>query len=116
VRFLTNHAGEGEVHAERPKLLPLGGDTFLVLYERWERDDLGAQTFVGTHGMVIDANGAVLVGETDLGSVHLPRGDDAFVLGDAGAWVTGDEQERSLSLHRVTRTGDALGIVSSVIH
>jgi len=29
--------------------------------------------------------------------------------------VTGDEQERSLSLHRVTRTGDVLEVVSSVI-
>jgi hypothetical protein len=25
VRFLTDHAGEGDVHAERPKLLPIGG-------------------------------------------------------------------------------------------
>ncbi|MCA9578368.1 MAG: hypothetical protein KC668_23205 [Myxococcales bacterium] len=115
IRFLTNYAAEGEVHAERPKLLPLQGDTYLVLYERWERDDAGTQAFVGVQGMVIDAGGAVLVGETDLGMVHLPRGDDAFVLGGGGAWITGDQEERSLTVHHVTRNGDMLELVSSVI-
>ncbi|MCA9535385.1 MAG: hypothetical protein KC593_16945 [Myxococcales bacterium] len=115
VLFLTNHGATGDVHAERPKLLPLGGDTYLVLYERWEGDNSGSYEFTGVHALVIDADGTVLVASTDLGAVHLPRGDDAFVLGGGGAWVTGDEQERSLTLHHVTRTGDSVALVSSVI-
>lgn len=115
VRFLTNHGAEDDVHAERPKLLPIGGDAFIVLYERWEGDGTGTFTFAGVHGMVIDDAGDVLVADTDLGDIHLPRGDDAFVLGSGAAWITGDQEERSLTVHHVTRVGDALVLDSNLV-
>ena len=115
VRFLTDHAGEGDVHAERPKLLPIGGDQFIVLYERWEGDESGAYAFVGTHALLIDAAGEVIVGDTELGDIHLPRGDDAFVLGTGAAWVTGDQEQRSLTVHHVTRQADALVLDSNLV-
>lgn len=115
VRFLTDHGSEGDVHAERPKLLPIGGDEFIVLYERWEGDEAGAYTFMGVHALVIDAAGDVLVADTDLGAIHLPRGDDAFVLGTGAAWITGDQEDRSLTVHHVTRSADALVLDSNLV-
>lgn len=112
LRFLTSH-GEG-THAERPKLLPLGGDEYIVLYELWEGAD-GTFTFSGVHGFVIDASGNVLVADAELGDIHLPRGDDAFALGGGAAWITGDQENRSLTVHHVTRQADALVLDSNLV-
>ena len=95
--------------------LPSGGDQFIVHYERWEGDESGAYAFVGTHALLIDAAGEVIVGDTELGDIHLPRGDDAFVLGTGAAWVTGDQEQRSLTVHHVTRQADALVLDSNLV-
>jgi len=101
LRWLTHYQEEnaGQSHAERPKLVPLGDDTYVVLWERWD----GA-AFAGTWGMVIDADGAALVPAASLTDAHLPRGDDAFALAGAAAWVTGDAAARQLDIHIVDAT------------
>lgn len=100
LRWLTHYQGDtkGQSHAERPKLVPLGKDTYVVLWERW---DAGGTTFAGTWGMVIDAKGATLVEAEKLSEYHLPRGDDAFPLDGEAAWITGDANARQLDLHIV---------------
>lgn len=103
LRWLTHYQDEdgGQSHAERPKLVPLGDDTYVVLWERW---DGAAPAFAGTWGMVIDAGGAALVPAAWLSDAHLPRGDDAFPLDGAAAWVTGDAAARQLDIHIVDAT------------
>ncbi len=100
LRWLTSYQADtgGQSHAERPKLVPLGDDTYAVLWERW---DAGGTTFAGTWGMVIDATGAALVAATELTDSHLPRGDDAFPLDGEAAWITGDAAAQQLHVHVV---------------
>lgn len=97
LRWLTSYQAEGgQSHAERPKLVPLGGDAYAVLWERW---DAAGSTFAGTWGMVIDATGATLAEPAALTDAHLPRGDDAFPLDGEAAWITGDATARQLHVH-----------------
>jgi hypothetical protein len=100
LRWLTSYQVEtgGQSHAERPKLVPLGGDTYVVLWERW---DAGGTSFAGTWGMVVDAEGTALVEATHLTDSHLPRGDDAFALDGEAAWITGAAAARQLHIHVV---------------
>jgi hypothetical protein len=100
LRWLTSYQAEssGQSHAERPKLVPFGDDTYAVLWERW---DGGGVTFAGTWGMVIDATGTALVPATELTDSHLPRGDDAFALAGEAGWITGDAAARQLHIHVV---------------
>ena len=50
--------------------------------------------------MVIDEYGNVVHPATDLGQVRLQRGDEPVALADGTvAWVTGDQQEKKLTLH-----------------
>ena len=99
--FLTSFhtSAPGTRHAERPKLVPLGGGAYVVLFERWSTS--GSQMFEGTFALRIDAAGVVQAGPTRVSDHHLPRGDDAFAYADGAAWLTGDEVERTLSLHLV---------------
>ncbi|UJR85150.1 hypothetical protein [Sandaracinus amylolyticus] len=103
LQWLTDYQSSdaGAVHAERPKLVALGGNRFVVLWERWARADRGF-AFTGTWGTVIDASGATIVEARELTEDHLPRGDDAFRLGDDAAFVIGDREARTLRVHRVS--------------
>jgi hypothetical protein len=100
LRWLTSYQADtgGQSHAERPKLVPLGADTYAVLWERW---DAAGVTFAGTWGMVIDATGTALVAAAQVSDSHLPRGDDAFPLDGEAAWITGDSAARQLHIHVV---------------
>lgn len=100
LRWLTSYQADtgGQSHAERPKLVALGDDTYAVLWERW---DAGGSAFAGTWGMVIDATGATLAEPAMLTDSHLPRGDDAFPLDGEAAWITGDSAARQLHVHVV---------------
>jgi hypothetical protein len=103
VRFLTQYQAMqgGAVHAERPKLVALRSGLFMVLWERWEHDPSEGYVFTGTWGLVIDAEGTIREAPTELTQRHLPRGDDAFALGDGAAFLTGDAASSSLHLHRI---------------
>ncbi|MEZ4300432.1 MAG: hypothetical protein R3B70_36140 [Polyangiaceae bacterium] len=101
LRWLTHYQADtgGQSHAERPKLVPLGGDKYVVLWERW---DSGGGKFAGTWGMVIDATGAPVIEAKQITDSHLPRGDDAFPLDGDAAWITGDSELKQLQVHIVT--------------
>jgi formylglycine-generating enzyme required for sulfatase activity len=99
LKWLTNYTAESKLHAERPKLVGIGNDRYVVLWERWQVQDFGEQ-FQGVYGMVIDAQGSVLRNPTLLTDQHhLPRGDDAFFLDGRAGWLTGDPGNVALNLH-----------------
>ena len=112
VLFLTDFHGSdpGTRHTERPKLIALGAGRFIVLYEVWTSD--GGDEFEGTFAMRIDGAGAIAAGPTRVSDHHLPRGDDAFLYEGDAAWITGDEVDRTLTLHRVS---SALAVTETVV-
>lgn len=105
LRWLTDYHTEssGLVHAERPKLVDVGGGHYVVLWEQWTLSD-NRETFDGTYGMVIDVSGEAVVAPAMLTSDHLPRGDDAIAFGGDVVWVTGDREARALYVHHVDAT------------
>ena len=99
LRWLTNYDTASNLHAERPKLVGLGNDEYIVLWERFE----GTQ-FQSVYGMRINALGEILTPATPLtADYRLHRGDDAFRLGSRAAWMTAGVQDRRpyLFLHSV---------------
>ncbi|MGC9523510.1 MAG: hypothetical protein ACP5HG_16745 [Anaerolineae bacterium] len=102
LRWLTHYSGESNLHAERPKLVGIGDDRYVVLWEAWSHTDPYNDAFTGVHAMLIDANGNVLQPATFITDQHhLHRGDDAFLLDDRAAWMTGSAAERELFIHFV---------------
>jgi hypothetical protein len=102
LRWLTSYSGSSNLHAERPKLVAIGGDQYIVLWEEWLETGGWYDTFNGVYGMRIDDEGNILQAATLLTDQHhLHRGDDAFFLDGRAAWMTGDEAEQQLIIHFV---------------
>ena len=101
MRWLTDYhvSSPGGAHAERPKMAALGNDRYAVLWERWALNADDDIVFTGTHAMIIDGNGDVIRGATQVTGMHLSRGDDAFVVDGQAAWLTGDADRSELQLH-----------------
>lgn len=101
LRWLTSFTADSKRHAERLKLVGLGGDKFVVLWEQWTVGS-SSDTFNGVYGLVIDAQGNTLKAARLLTTAHhLPRGDDAFLLEDQAAWMTGNADKHELYIHFV---------------
>lgn len=100
LKWLTAYDAQSNFHAERPKLIGIGGNEYLVLWEKWQANGNNEQ-FIGVYGMRIDAFGNVLQGETFLTMNHLHRGDDAILLDGRAAWVTGSSPQNALYIHLV---------------
>ena len=102
LRWLTSYSAISNLHAERPKLIPLGGNQYVVLWEQWLNTGISTDTYNGVYGMVIDANGNILQAAALITDEHhLHRGDDAFLLDNRAAWMTGSAAERKLYIHLV---------------
>jgi hypothetical protein len=106
LRWLTDYSAESNLHAERPKIVAIGGDQYVVLWEQWLNDPTAnqwsADTFQGVYAMVIDDAGAVLqAAKLVSASHHLHRGDDAFLLNGQAGWMTGNAAGKELYLHLV---------------
>jgi len=102
LRWLTHYSASSNLHAERPKLIGIGGDQYIVLWEEWLNTGGYSDTFNGVYGMVIDDQGNILRAAmliTD--EHHLHRGDDAFLLDNRAAWMTGNAVEQKLYIHFV---------------
>jgi hypothetical protein len=101
LRWLTHYSAGSNLHAERPKLVGLGGDQYVVLWEQWLSTG-NSDTFNGVYGMLIDAQGNILQAARLITSAHhLPRGDDAFLLDKRAAWMTGSAAGQKLYIHFV---------------
>jgi hypothetical protein len=102
LRWLTHYSASSNLHAERPKLVGIGGDEYIVLWEEWLHTGSYYDTYRGVYGMVIDDQGNVLRAATLLTDEHhLHRGDDAFLLDNRAAWMTGNATEKKLMIHLV---------------
>jgi len=102
LRWLTNYSDSSNLHAERPKLVAIGGDQYIVIWEQWLNTGSYADIYNGVYGMVIDAQGNILQPAALITDEHhLQRGDDAFLLDDRATWMTGNAAERELYLHFV---------------
>jgi hypothetical protein len=100
--WLTHYSASSNLHAERPKLVAIGADQYIVLWEEWLTIGGNSDTYHGVYGMVIDDKGSILrAAKLITGTHHLPRGDDAFLLGNRAAWMTGNTVERKLYIHFV---------------
>ncbi len=103
LRWITSYTAASNLHAERPKLIGLGGDQYVVLWEQWTGDTsyIGG-TYSGLYAMLIDAQGNTLLPAKQLTTTHhLPRGDDAFLLAGKAAWMTGSDSAKQLYIHFV---------------
>jgi hypothetical protein len=101
LRWLTGYTEASHLHATRPKLVGIGGDRYVVLWEQWLAGSTG-DVFQGVYGMVIDGGGDTVGAVTLITAQHhLPRGDDAFVLDGRAAWMTGSAGRRELTIHLV---------------
>jgi hypothetical protein len=102
LKWLTNYSAGSNLHAERPKLIGIGNDQYIVLWEEWQHTGSFADTFRGVYALLIDDKGNTLHGPTFITNAHhLHRGDDAFLLDGRAAWMTGNAAEKQLRLHFV---------------
>lgn len=102
LRWLTSYSEASDLHVERPKLVGIGDDRYVVLWEQWLNTGPSSDAFQGVYGMVIDDEGDTLQPATLLTDVyHLHRGDDAFFLNGRAAWMTGNAAEGTLTIHFV---------------
>lgn len=104
LRWLTDYdsapGGPASVVAERAKLVAIGDDQYIVMWEQHELDASG-YVFAGSWGVTIDAHGDAMAGPSLVSDSRLPRGDDAFGLEDGAAFLTGDSEARALHLHLI---------------
>lgn len=102
LKWLTDYTTSSNLHAERPKLVGVGGDQYVVLWEQWRNISSYADTFEGVYGMIIDDQGTILHPATLItNTYHLHRGDDAFLLDNRAAWMTGNRERQELIIHIV---------------
>jgi hypothetical protein len=102
LRWLTQYSSASNIHAERPKIISIGGNQYIVLWEEWRNTDEYTDTFQGVYGMVIDDKGNILRAATLITDQHhLHRGDDAFFLDNRAAWITGNAVGQELYIHFV---------------
>ena len=102
LRWLTDYSAASGLHAERPKLVGIGEGKYIVLWEEWLVTGSSSNTFRGVLGMVIDDMGNQLQPPTFITNEHhLHRGDDAFLLDNGVAWMTGSAADQELHLHMV---------------
>ncbi len=102
LRWLTAYSDNSNLHAERPKIIGIGGDQYIVLWEEWRYTGSYYDTFNGVYGMVIDDEGnTVRAAALITNQHHLHRGDDAFFLDGRAAWMTGNATEQKLYIHFV---------------
>jgi hypothetical protein len=105
LQWLTDYelTDSGGSSVERPKLLPIGDDKYIALWEQWSVSaGDNRYTFDGVYGMTVEAGGDISEGPdliTD--EHHLHRGDDGFALKGKAAWMTGDSAQKMLYLHLV---------------
>ena len=102
LKWLTNYSAASNLHAERPKLIGIGGDKYVLLWEQWLYTGSYYDTFNGVYGMVVDDQGNIIhTAKLITNWHHLHRGDDAFLLDDRAAWMTGNATNLELYIHFV---------------
>ncbi len=106
LKWLTDYQVGSDLHAERPKLVGVGSNRYIVLWEQWQAQVDGRNDrFMGVFGMVINDEGKTIASAKHLtDQYHLHRGDDAFLLDGKAAWMTGNKSQKELYIHLVDTT------------
>ncbi|MBK9501046.1 MAG: hypothetical protein IPO06_17090 [Leptospiraceae bacterium] len=107
IKWLTSYTSIATGSAERPRIVQLSDASIIVLWEEWKVAS-SASSYLTTKAMLIDADGNTVKSETDLGKVHIGRGDDIIpICSSAGCleagWVTGDKTNKTLKLYKVDK-------------
>lgn len=91
------------VSAERPKVVNLGGNESILLWEEWTYS--GQQlSWQSTKAMLIDEYGSVLRPAVTINSRLNPSGADVpFEMNGRAAWIMGSGSARQLTLHQIDR-------------
>jgi hypothetical protein len=104
LRWLTHYATNPERVPRAPKLIGLGDDRYIVLWEEWRpwQEVPSWLQFQAVYGLVIDARGNTLRGPKPItGEYRLPSSDDAFLLDGRAGWMTGNAEAQELNIHLV---------------
>lgn len=96
VIWLTHFEDPEKENVTRPRLLKIGEDKFLALWEKWS-----STNYITTQYIVFDAAGKILVPLTNLGGVRLNRGDEPIYSNGNLIWVTGKKNSKQLRLNRI---------------
>jgi hypothetical protein len=97
--WLTDYAAE-TAQADRSRVAAIGGDQFVVLWERWTGTD-DDNEFTGTYGLLLGGDGMVKLAAKQVTMQHLLRSDDVVTLGTSALLVTGDGTAKKLTLNLV---------------
>ena len=98
--WLTDYAAE-TAQADRPRVAAIGGDQFVVLWERWTGASEQQNAFVGTQGLVLGGDGLVKQAAKQISALHLLRSDDVVTVGSQALLVTGDGSAKKLTLNLI---------------
>lgn len=99
--WLTDYT-DAAAQADRPHVAAIGGDQFVVLWERWTGTGDRQSTFAGTEGLVLGADGMVKVMPKQLSTRHLSRSDDVVGVGGQALVVSGDGAAKKLTLQLIS--------------
>lgn len=99
--WLTDYASDS-AQADRPRVAAIGGDQFVVLWERWTGSSDQNAEFGGTHGLVLGGDGMVKVMPKLVTERHLLRSDDVVTLGTSALLVTADGAAKKLTLNLIS--------------
>ena len=91
VTWLTQYHDLNTENAIRPKLVKVSGDSFVALWEKWNRT-----RYVSTYYLVLDSHGRVTKPAVELGTVHLPRASDPVSVGGKVFWFGGEKGRQRL--------------------
>jgi hypothetical protein len=98
--WLTDYATDA-AQADRPRVAAIGGDRFVVLWERWTGTAERQSTFGGMQGLVLGGDGKVKLEAKQLGTAHLSRSDDVVTLGEHALFVSGSGSGKKLTLNLI---------------
>lgn len=96
VIWLTNYKDKNKENVCRPKLVKVGEDKFVALWEKWTSDK-----YVSTYYLIFNTKGEILKPATDVGTIRLNRGDDVVAIGKKVLWVTGNKFSQKLILNQI---------------
>lgn len=97
LKWLTAYTTESGLQAERTRIVSVGCGRYVVLWEQWD----SANTYYGTQGLVLDAQGEVVVEAREVTLLHIPRGDDPFAFDNSAAWISANQETGALYVNRV---------------
>jgi hypothetical protein len=85
VAWLTSYTNRDTENAVRPKLVKVGPDMFVALWEKWDKE-----RYSSTYYLVLDGQGRVTKPATPIGAAHLPRSSDPVAALGHVVWFGGE--------------------------